>query len=79
MDLPYALLYRDYVLNHYERAAEAFAANPQGDNWINLKAAMYAWQSVRQMSMEELEATALALVMRLATESRGDTNIGEIG
>lgn len=79
MESPYAHLYRDYVLAHYEHAAAQFARDPLRDgHWINLKVAMYAWQSVRRMTIEELEDAALAFVMRLAVESRGDTNVGEI-
>lgn len=70
-------LFRQYVQQCFSIAANAFAADPNADNWTDLKVAMWAWQHVQHMSNDVLNDAAHEYLMGVATRSKGDSNFLE--
>lgn len=72
-----AHLFRAYVLDTYEAAARTFAMDPSADAWMDLKIAMWAWQFVHAMTVEEMSVNADKFLRGVAAEAKGDANFGE--
>jgi hypothetical protein len=78
-----ALVFRQYVEQAFEAAAQDFKDDPSANNWLDLKVAMWAWQHVhgierpgvgKEDSLRCLNDAAHTYLRGVAARAKGDNN-----
>lgn len=67
----------DIARQHFDRKAQEFLVNPEGENWTNLIIAMWTLRGVHGMSAEESRIFLENVLFGIARKHKGDSNFGE--